>query len=152
MFRSCYKCPLPHMVSNRKKMKTRGKRSTLWNSTSYTTGHCTLKAVVTCTISSPSKACCRVGKELIRPLPQLYRQLMAAGEETFSSVMEPLARCPYCYSSPNESHAAIRAERGLEELVGERESIGQKVTKRAAWTWWQVNSVCTTRHSKTQCS
>lgn len=57
---------------------------------------------------------------------------MAAGEETFSSVMESLVICPCCYSSPNESHAAIRAERGLEELVGEMEPVGQKVTKRAA--------------------
>lgn len=62
----------------------------------------------------------------------LYRQLMAAGEETFSSVMESLVICPCYYSSPNESHAAIRAERGLEELVGEMEPVGQKVTKRAA--------------------
>lgn len=62
----------------------------------------------------------------------LYRQLMAAGEETFSSVMESLVICPCCYSCPNESHAAIRAERGLEELVGEMEPVGQKVTKRAA--------------------
>lgn len=67
---------------------------------------------------------------------------MAAGEERFSSGMEPLVRCP-CWSPYNRKGAGGASE---------REVSRQKGTKRATWVKMTKNTLLIhDSHSKIQC-